>query len=94
MKKPRPSTIALTMLAVGLVGLAASGVEAVLHAGEEDRAGAALVQRLGLTDLALFTEARYTRHPALADDHAAFQDHPMSFDHFPSASLVVPPRHD
>lgn len=50
-----------------------------------------LVRRLGLTDLCLFTEARYTRHPAMADRHAAFQDHPMGLDHFPSGSLVTPP---
>ncbi|MGE4279256.1 MAG: hypothetical protein AB7G62_06675 [Magnetospirillum sp.] len=52
---------------------------------------AELVARLGLTDLALFTEARYTRHPSQADRHAAFQDHPFAFEHFPSGS-VLPPR--
>jgi hypothetical protein len=51
----------------------------------------ALVRSLGLTDLCLFTEARYTRNPAMADRHAAFQDHPMGLDHFPSGSLVTPP---
>ncbi len=30
-------------------------------------AGKGLVQRLGLTDICLFTEARYTRHPSQAD---------------------------
>ncbi len=52
---------------------------------------AELVKRLGLTDLCLFTEARYTRHPAMADRHAAFQDHPMALDHFPSGALLAPP---
>lgn len=51
-----------------------------------------LVVDLGLTDLALFTEARYTRHLSLADLHSAFQDHPMALEHFPSGSLVPPPR--
>jgi hypothetical protein len=50
-----------------------------------------LVKSLRLTDLCLFTEARYTRHPAMADHHAAFQDHPMALEHFPSGSLVTPP---
>ena len=49
-----------------------------------------LVQKLGLTDLCLFTEARYTRHLSQADLHSAFQDHPMGFEHFPSGSLVLP----
>ncbi|MFA5081654.1 MAG: hypothetical protein WC474_03795 [Hydrogenophilaceae bacterium] len=45
----------------------------------------------GLTDLALFTEARYTRHPTQADRHAAFQDHPGALEHFPSGALMPPP---
>ncbi|VFN01653.1 MAG: hypothetical protein BECKG1743D_GA0114223_104474 [Candidatus Kentron sp. G] len=49
---------------------------------------AALVRSLELTDLALFTEARYTRHLTQADRHAPFQDYPHAFDHFPSGSLV------
>ena len=48
------------------------------------------VEELRLTDLCLFTEARYTRNPALADLHSPFQDHPLSFEHFPSGSLVMP----
>lgn len=50
----------------------------------------AMVRRLELTDLCLFTEARYTRHPSQADLHAPFQDHPMSLEHFPSGSLLGP----
>jgi hypothetical protein len=53
---------------------------------------AALVRELGLTDLCLFTEARYTRHPTQADRHAAFQDSPLSLEHFPSGSLLAPPK--
>lgn len=52
-----------------------------------------LVQGLGLTDLCLFTEARYTRHLSQADLHSAFQDYPMAFEHFPSGSMVLPPKH-
>lgn len=53
---------------------------------------AALVASLDLTDLALFTEARYTRHPSQADLHSAFQDHPMAIEHFPTGSLVPAQR--
>lgn len=49
------------------------------------------VAELELTDLSLFTEARYTRHLTQADLHTAFQDHPLAFEHFPSGSLVTPP---
>jgi hypothetical protein len=49
------------------------------------------VAGLELTDLSLFTEARYTRHLTQADLHTAFQDHPFALEHFPSGSLVPPP---
>jgi hypothetical protein len=52
-----------------------------------------MVHDFQLTDLSLFTEARYTRHPSMADLNTAFQDHPLSLEHFPSGSLVNPPRH-
>ena len=52
-----------------------------------------IVKTLALTDLCLFTEARYTRHPSMADLHSPFQDHPMSFEHFPTGSLISPPPH-
>lgn len=52
-----------------------------------------IVRVLALTDLCLFTEARYTRHPSLADLHTPFQDHPMSLEHFPSGGLMAVPPH-
>ena len=42
---------------------------------------------LGLTDLCLSTEARYTRHPAVSDPIAPFVDHPGAIEHFPSGSF-------
>ncbi|MFO0753608.1 MAG: hypothetical protein U0411_09830 [Thermodesulfovibrionales bacterium] len=51
-----------------------------------------LVRRLELTDLCLFTEARYTRHITQADRNTPFQDHPLSLEHFPSGSLLPPPE--
>lgn len=49
-----------------------------------------LVRTLGLTDLALWTEARYTRHPSQADLFTPFQDFPSSLEHFPAGSIVAP----
>lgn len=49
-----------------------------------------LVKQLGLTDLALWSEARYTRHPSQADLFTAFQDYPGAFDHFPAGSIISP----
>jgi hypothetical protein len=49
-----------------------------------------LVRYLKLTDLSLWTEARYTRHPSQADVFTAFQDSPSSFEHFPAGSIVGP----
>jgi len=51
-----------------------------------------LVSRLGLTDFAIWTEARYTRHPSQADFFSAFQDLPSSFDHFPAGAIIAPVR--
>lgn len=54
---------------------------------------AEMARVLGLTDLCLFTEARYTRHPSMADLNTPFQDYPLSLEHFPSGSLINPPEH-
>lgn len=79
----------LILLVVATQGHAYYGRLYSLPALEMKRA---MVQRLGLTDLCLFTEARYTRHLSQADLHTAFQDHPMSLEHFPSGSLLAPPK--
>jgi len=50
-----------------------------------------IVRSLELTDLAIWTEARYTRHPSQADFFSAFQDFPGSLEHFPAGSVVAPP---
>ncbi len=52
---------------------------------------AEVAQNLGLSDLCLSTEARYTRHLSQADWHAAFQSHPLALEHFPSGSALGPP---
>ncbi|PLX36027.1 MAG: hypothetical protein C0606_18085 [Hyphomicrobiales bacterium] len=61
-------------------------------ASKEALSGArGLARSLGLTDIALFTEARYTRHPTQADLHSAFQDHPFSLEHFPAGTVMPVP---
>lgn len=50
-----------------------------------------LTARLNLSDLALWTEARYTRHPSQADLFSAFQDLPGAPEHFPAGSILSPP---
>jgi len=52
-----------------------------------------IVRVLSLTDLSLFTEARYTRHPGMADLHTPFQDHPLALEHFPSGAIMALPPH-
>lgn len=91
----RGSSLAFGLLAV----LALAALAALLHAlltraeGTARRqATQALVRNLQLTDLAWFTEARYTRHLSQADLHTAFQDGPAALEHFAAGSLVGPVR--
>jgi len=91
----RKSDVFLGSLIASLALLTLTALDAFLRSRAaipaiEQRA--TLVADLDLTDLALFTEARYTRHPSQADLHSAFQDHPMALDHFPSGSLVPVPQ--
>ncbi|MCU0812522.1 MAG: hypothetical protein HZT41_01625 [Dechloromonas sp.] len=92
----RPSALAAwvfaVLIALFLASFADAGRLGQKRSGEQ-AARAELAARLRLTDLALFTEARYTRHPSLADLHSAAQDHPLSLEHFPSGSLLPPPAH-
>lgn len=46
-----------------------------------------LTAELGLSDLCLSTEARYTRHLSISDATAPFMDHPAALEHFPSGSF-------
>jgi hypothetical protein len=80
---------ALNVVLIILLAAHARYSQAMATAGRLERAE--LVRTLQLTDLCLFTEARYTRHPAMADRFAPFQDHPGAMEHFPSGSLVTPP---
>lgn len=79
--------ILLTAIAV-IGGLATAGERQRQH-GRCDQARLA-VASLGLADLALSTEARYTRHPAVSDGMVPFMDHPGGVEHFPSGSFFAP----
>lgn len=57
----------------------------------ERRANEELVRALALTDLALWTEARYARHPSQADLFSAFQDGVAAMEHFPAGVFAPPP---
>lgn len=84
-----------------LLFLAVSSILLLLvfaHAGYRQRADAVvlrqkaeMVRTLGLTDICLFTEARYTRHPSQSDIHTPFQDSPTGLEYFPSGTIVMPP---
>lgn len=90
----RPSTFFLVCTALNIMLLLLFLLHSRMKPAEAlaiQSSCAALVEELGLTDLCLFTEARYTRNPAMADLHSPFQDHPLSLEHFPTGSLVMPP---
>jgi len=92
--RPRKADIALTLLAILLLLFGLTLADATWRSRMVDHAASrALVRELGLSDLSLFTEARYTRHPSQADRYAPFQDHPAALEHFPTGSLLPPPPH-
>jgi len=80
---------AVNIVLISLVAVHARYSQSIAAPGRLERTE--LARTLQLTDLCLFTEARYTRHPAMADRFAPFQDHPVAMEHFPSGSLVTPP---
>jgi len=80
------------LLGLTLSGLWISGLEVRRQADEALlEARRQLVAGLQLTDFAIWTEARYTRHPSQADFFTPFQDYPGSLEHFPAGSLLAPP---
>ena len=90
----RPARRVLIIIALAAASFVLTFVDAA-RLRADSVAGSAdmhqLVERLGLTDPVLFTEARYTRHPTQADLQSAFQDHPVALEHFPTGSLIPPP---
>jgi hypothetical protein len=92
----RKSNVFFIVVALGVAALGLMMAHAHYrngNAGPGLNEKAMLVERLELTDLCLFTDARYARHPSMADLHTAFQDSPLSVEHFPSGTLILPPPH-
>ncbi len=90
----RKSSLGLALLAVSLLLMGLMFIHAYVQRQADSpfiKKVAGVVHNLELTDLCLFTEARYTRHLSQADLHSAFQDHPMSLEHFPAGSIAGPP---
>ncbi|MBT0666108.1 hypothetical protein KI809_17485 [Geobacter pelophilus] len=89
----RKSTSFLLVTAMSLLAFAMFSLHAdyrMTKAESQRSYRSQLVKELRLTDLCLFTEARYTRHLSMADIHSAFQDHPVALEHFPSGALTRP----
>ena len=90
----RKSSLCLTLLGAVVLLMSLMFAHASLQRQADDPALnhlAGVVKTLELTDLCLFTEARYTRHPSQADLYSAFQDHPAALEHFPTGSIAGPP---
>jgi len=94
----RPSIILLVMLALlALIdtGLYFYTVRVASDHESDYRVQSIAVSGLGLTDLAVATEARYTRHPSVSDVMAPFMDHPGAIEHFPTGSFwAAPPKQE
>jgi hypothetical protein len=75
-----------------LLVLLVSGRTALESRQAEVREQRVIVKQLMLTDVAIWTEARYTRNPSQADYFSAFQDFPSSLEHFPAGSIITPGR--
>lgn len=91
--RARRSTLAMRVLAALLAGWFLAGAHALWsqsQAAQRQDEARRIARALDLTDMAWFTEARYTRHAAVADLHSAFQDGPGLPEHFPAGSLIAP----
>lgn len=89
----RPSgyfALVTLILALAAVSLTFHGQQRALGEVDNYAVHDSLVSALGLTDLCLATEARYTRHPAVTDDLAPFMDYPAALEHFPSGLFWAP----
>jgi hypothetical protein len=84
---------AVAILTLILAGLLVHARQRASHAARLDSANALLARQLQLTDLCVFTEAGYTRNPGITGTASAFQDSPLSLEHFPSGTLMQPPPH-
>ncbi len=83
--------IGLILLEIAVISILLLSGQVVIRVQQPQReAKRMIVQRLMLTDYALWTEARYTRNPSQADLFTPFQDFPSAIEHFPSGSIIAP----
>jgi len=76
--------------AAAVMALGVSATVSARSAGEQRGVQRALVLRLRLSGLALWSEASYCRQPALSDVFSPHAVHPASPDLFPAGSMVPP----
>lgn len=91
----RPSTrllIIISCLVVFQIFMFEAQNRAVSDQLQADQQMKLVIQRLGLTDLCIATDARYIRHLSVSDPVAPFMDHPGGIEHFPSSSVIAPVR--
>ncbi|MEJ2031580.1 MAG: hypothetical protein P8Y63_00735 [Deltaproteobacteria bacterium] len=90
----RPSVILLivvVILTLTDIGLALNGRRHRVEQHARQPMLNIVTAGLGLSDLCIATEARYTRHPAASDRVVPFMDYPGAVEHFPSGSFWAPP---
>jgi hypothetical protein len=85
-------TLLMVVEALALALLVAAGHFDTERTAPARRCNRQLVRAFELTDLAIWTGARYTRHVSQADTFAAFQDSMGALEHFPEGALApLPP---
>lgn len=91
-KRPVYFLLCFLFLLCGLeLGLFVYSQQRKVRLGNDENLYDIAAAGLGLTDLCVATEARYTRHPAVSDPVAPFMDHPGAIEHFPTGSFWAPP---
>lgn len=91
MSRARTFLVVTALLTMMLTALVVDGIRRTRqHTRRQLPAVTRLAATLQITDLALWGEARYTRHPSQADLFTPFQDFPGSPEHFPAGSLLSP----
>ena len=78
-------------LALVMAALVTDGHLSAIRTGPVRAGNRLLAQAFQLTDLALWTGARYTRHLSQADLFSAFQDGLGALEHFPEGALAPLP---
>ncbi len=91
----RPPAALVLAAILGLEAVAVLALAAAGASGDGKRtlpARRTLVAELRLTDLALWPDASYCRHPSQADLFAPHAYHPAAPEHLPAGSIVPPKR--